>query len=187
MKSLSRRNFLKGSLAAAGMTIAVSITPFGIKLLSAKELENGVFTPSVFFEVTPDNLVTVSIPNSEMGQGVWTALSMIVADELEADWSQIRIKQAPAGDAYKNPVLGAQVTVGSASVRGFYEPLRKAGAAGRMMLVRAAAETWKIPEGECEISGGVVKNKKSGSTLTFGQLCRKASKLPIPQAPTLKN
>jgi isoquinoline 1-oxidoreductase beta subunit len=136
MKDISRRNFLQGSLAAAGMTIAVSITPFGIKLLNAKELEKAVFAPGAFFEVTSDNLVTVSIPNSEMGQGVRTALAMIVADELEADWSQIRVKQAPAGDAFKSPVFGAQVTVGSASVRGFYEPLRKAGAAGRMMLVK---------------------------------------------------
>ena len=79
---------------------------------------------------------------------------MIVADELEADWSQIRVKQAPAGDAYKSPVFGAQVTVGSASVRGFYEPLRKAGAAGRAMLVKAAADTWKVPEAECEAVQG---------------------------------
>jgi len=187
MKSISRRTFLKGSLAAAGMTVAAYITPFGIKLLNAKELEKAAFAPNAFFEVTSDNLVTVSIPNSEMGQGVRTALSMIVADELEADWSQIRVKQAPAGDAFKSPVFGAQITVGSASVRGFYEPLRKAGAAGRMMFVKAAAETWKVPEGECEASKGVVKHKKSGRTLTYGKLCRKASELPIPQDPPLKN
>ncbi|MDP2267569.1 MAG: molybdopterin-dependent oxidoreductase, partial [Deltaproteobacteria bacterium] len=186
MKTISRRNFLKGSLAAAGMTIAASITPFGIRLLNAKELEKALFAPSVFFEVTSDNLVTVSIPNSEMGQGVRTALSMIVADELEADWSQIRVKQAPAADGYKNPVFGAQVTVGSASVRGFYEPLRKAGAAGRMMLIKAAAETWQVPEAECEAAKGVVKNKKTGRTLTYGKLCLKASQLPIPQEPSLK-
>ena len=126
MKSISRRDFLKGSF----LTIAVSITPLGTKLLSAKEVGKAVFAPNVWFELTPDNLVTVTIPNSEMGQGVRTALSMIVADELEADWSQIRVKQAPAADAYKNPLFGAQVTVASASVRGFYAPLRKAGAAG---------------------------------------------------------
>lgn len=184
--SISRRDFLKGSLATAGLTIVASITPFGTRLLSAKEVGIPVLQPSAFFELTPDNLVTVSIPNSEMGQGVRTALSMIVADELEADWSQIRVKQAPAADAYKNPVFGAQVTVGSASVRGFYEILRKAGAAGRAMLVKAAAETWHVPEGECEASKGVVKHKKSGRSLTYGKLCKQAALLPIPQAPVLK-
>ena len=127
MKSISRRDFLKGSF----LTIAVSITPLGTKLLSAKEVGKAVFAPNAFFEVTPDNLVTVIIPSSEMGQGVRTALSMIVADELEADWSQIRVKQAPAADVYKNSILHDQLTVASASVRGFYVPLRKAGAAGR--------------------------------------------------------
>lgn len=182
MKSISRRDFLKGSL----LSIAVSVTPLGTRLLSANEVGKAVFTPNVWFELTPDNLVTVNIPNSEMGQGVRTALSMIVADELEADWSQIRVKQAPAADAYKNPLLGAQVTVASASVRGFYTPLRKAGAAGRAMLVAAAAQTWKVPEAECEAAKGVVKHKKTGRTLTYGKLCRKASELPVPQDPPLK-
>ena len=137
MKSISRRDFLKGSLAATGLTIAASITPFGTKLLGAKEVGTFVYAPTAFYEITPDNVVTVYIPNSEMGQGVRTALAMIVADELEVEWSQIRVKQAPAADAYKSLVFGAQVTVGSASVRGFYEPLRKAGAAGRTARLHA--------------------------------------------------
>ncbi len=143
--SMSRRTFLKGSLTATGLTLAVSITPFGYRLLNASEAKR--FAPNVWFQITPDNVVTISIPNSEMGQGVRTALSMIVADELDADWSQIRVRQAPAADPFKNPIFNSQITVGSASVRGFYEPLRKAGAAGRTMLIKAAAETWKVPEG----------------------------------------
>jgi isoquinoline 1-oxidoreductase beta subunit len=184
--SISRRDFLKGSLAAAGLTIAASVTPFGYRLLSAAEVEKGAFKPNVWFEITPNNLVTVTVPASEMGQGVLTSLPMIVADELEADWSQIRVKQAPAADAFKNPVLGDQLTVASSSVRGYYEPLRKAGAAGRMMLVKTAAQTWKVPEGECEASKGVVRHKKSGRKLTYGKLCKKAAALPIPQEPVLK-
>ena len=78
---------------------------------------------------------------SEMGQGTHTALGMVIADELEVDWKQVRIQQGPASAAFKNPVFDDQITVGSASVRGFYEPLRKAGAAGRVMLVKAAAQT----------------------------------------------
>ena len=182
MKSLSRRDFLKGSL----LTIGISLTPFGTSLLSAKEVRKAAFAPNVWFELTPDNLVIVIVCNTEMGQGVRTAFSMILADELEADWSQMQVKQAPAADAYKNPVFGAQVTVGSASMTGFYEALRKAGAAGRMMLITAAAQTWNVPEAECEASGGVVRHKKSGRTLTYGKLCRKASELPIPQNPPLK-
>lgn len=184
--SISRRDFLKGSLAAAGLTIAASITPFGTKLLNGKEVGKALFQPNAFSQITPDGLVTVYIPNSEMGQGVRTALSMIVADELEADWKKVRVKQAEAGDVFKSPILGDQLTVGSASVRGFYEPLRKAGAAGRAMLVKAAAETWKVPEAECEASNGVVKHKKTGRSLSYGKLCEKASGLPVPQDPPLK-
>jgi isoquinoline 1-oxidoreductase beta subunit len=185
--SISRRDFLKGTLAGAGLTIAASITPLGTKLFGAKEVGKAVFAPNVFYEVTPDNLVTVTIPNSEMGQGVRTSLAMIVAEELGADWSQIRVKQAPALDVFANPVFGpVQIVAGSSSTRGFYEPLRKAGAAGRAMLVKAAADTWKVPEGECEASKGAVKHKKSSRSLSYGKLCRKASELPIPQNPPLK-
>ncbi len=185
--SISRRDFLKGSLAAAGLTVAASITPFGTKLLNAKEVGKAVLAPSVWYELTPDNRITVSVNNSEMGQGVRTAFCMILADELEADWSQMRATQAPAlHDVYKNPLIGAQITVASASVRGFHDALRKAGAAGRVMLVRAAAETWKVPEEECEASKGVVRHKKTGRTLSYGKLCRRASELALPQDPPLK-
>jgi len=180
--TISRRSFLK----VTGLTIAVSVTPFGYKLLNASGQKEG-FKPNVWLEITPDNLVTVTIPNSEMGQGVRTALPMIVADELEADWKQIKIIQAPAADPFKNPIMGAQITVASASVRGFYEPLRKAGAAGRTMLIKAAAETWKVPEEECTAFKGTVKHKKSNRSLTYGKLCLKAAKLEIPKETPLKN
>ena len=101
--SISRRTFLKGSLTATGLTLAVSITPFGYRVLNASEAKR--FAPNVWFQITPDNVVTISIPNSEMGQGVRTALSMIVADELDADWGQIRVQQAPAADPYQKPDL----------------------------------------------------------------------------------
>ena len=187
--NLSRREFLKGSLATAGLTLAVSVSPFGYEIVNAavrgKDGENP-FKPNVWFEITPDNLVTVTIPNSEMGQGVRTALPMIVAEELEADWKNIRIVQAPAADAFKNPILHNQVTVASGSCRGFYEPLRKAGAAGRAMLITAAAQTWKVPEEECEAFNSAVKHKKTGRTLSYGKLCRKAAELPVPADAPLK-
>ena len=181
--TISRRSFLK----ITGLTIAVSVTPFGYELMNASAQKDGAFKPNVWFEITPDNKITVTIPNSEMGQGIRTSLPMIVADELEADWKQIRVAQAPAADAFKSPVLGAQITVGSASVRGFYEPLRKAGAAGRAMLIKAAAETWKVPEEECTAFDGTIKHKKSNRSLTYGKLCQKAATLAMPKDPPLKN
>lgn len=188
--SMTRRDFLRGSLAVTGFTIAVSVGPFGYRLLNAAEKEKGAisgFSPNAWFTITPDNKVTVFVGNAEMGQGVLTAHSMLIADELGADWKQVQARQAPAGDDYRSPILGRQITVASASVRGFYEPLRKAGAAGRAMLIKAAATTWKVPEDECKALMGTVTHEKSGNKLTYGRLCLEAAKLQIPQDPPLKN
>ena len=144
-ESMTRREFLKGSLAVSGLTIAACVTPFGIQLVNAADMAGkpSEFKPSAFYHITPDNVVTIVVPNSEMGQGIKTALPMIITDELEADWDQLKIVQAPAGDEFKNPLLQSQLTVASASVRGFYMPMRKAGAAGRAVLLKAAAENGK--------------------------------------------
>jgi isoquinoline 1-oxidoreductase beta subunit len=181
-KPISRRSFLK----ITGLTIAVSATPFGYNVINASAQKEGSFKPNVWFEITPDNKITITLGIAEMGQGSRTALPMIIADELEASWKQIRIMQGPVADAFFNPVLNEQITVASASVRGFYEPLRKAGAAGRAMLVTAASQTWKVPEEECTAFNGTVKHKKSNRSLTYGQLCLKAAKLQIPKEPRLK-
>lgn len=180
---LSRRSFLK----LTGFTIAVSVTPLGYTIINAAEKKDlKTFNPNAWINITSDNKVTIYIGNSEMGQGVLTSQSMILADELEADWKQVTIKQGPAADAFKSPVLGAQITVGSASMRGFYEPLRKAGASARAMLVKAAAETWKVPESECKAVLGTVRHEKSKRSLTYGQLCEKAATLEVPKDPPLK-
>jgi isoquinoline 1-oxidoreductase beta subunit len=187
--SLTRRAFLKGSLKATGLTLAVCATPFGYTLLNAsekKETASG-FHPSIWFDITPDNNVTITLGASEMGQGTHTALAMILADELEADWPRVRVLQGGAREEFKNPILHSQLAVGSATVRGFYAILRKAGAAGRSMLVQAAASQWKVPDGECEALKNTVRHKQSGRSLTYGQLCTKAARLPTPQDPTLKS
>ncbi len=180
--TLTRRSFLK----ITGLTIAVSVTPFGYDIVNASE-QKGSFKPNAWFEITPDNKIMMNVGATEMGQGVRTALGMIVADELEADWKQIRVRQAEAQKEYFNPIMHVQVTVASASVRGFYEPLRKAGAAGRAMLVATAAQTWKVLEEECTSYNGIVKHKKTNRSLTYGQLCLKAAKLDIPKELRLKN
>ena len=182
-KPISRRSFLK----ITGLTIAVSATPFGYNVINASAQKEGSFKPNVWFEITPNNRITMTMGPSEMGQGTHTALGMVIADELEADWKQVKIMQGPASEAFKNPAMGDQITVASSSVRGFYDPLRKAGAAGRAMLVTTAAQTWKVPEEECTAFNGTVKHKKSNRSLTYGQLCLKAAKLQIPKEPRLKN
>ncbi|MGZ3514360.1 MAG: molybdopterin cofactor-binding domain-containing protein [Syntrophales bacterium] len=181
-KPISRRSFLK----ITGLTIAISSTPFGYDIVNASTEKEGSFKPNVWFEIMPNNKVVMTMGPSEMGQGSHTALAMIIADELEADWKQVKIVQGPASDSFKNPAMGDQITVASASVRGFYEPLRKAGATARAMLVTAAAQTWKVPEEECTALNGAVKHEKSKRSLTYGQLCLKAAKLQIPKEPRLK-
>jgi len=186
--SISRRAFLKGSLGATGLTIAVSITPLGARLLNASEAKGALkgFKPNIWYDITPNNVVTVFIGASEMGQGTHTALAMVIADELDADWKQVKVQQGPAAKEYHNPLLGEQLTVASSAVRGFYDPCRKAAAAGRAMLVKAAAASWGVPENECEAIKGTVAHKKSSRKSTYGQLCLAAAKLEIPRKPALK-
>ena len=183
---LTRRQFLK--MTGTGLAIAVASTATGYRLLSAAELEKAgqAFHPNVWLEVRPDNAVVVTVNKSEMGQGVYTSLTMIVADELDADWKGVRMQPAPAGDAYKDPVWGSQSTGGSSSIRHMHEPLRKAGAAARTMLLLAAARQWGVPVQECAVDLGKVRHMKSNRVLSYGELSEKASKLEVPQNPVLK-
>jgi isoquinoline 1-oxidoreductase beta subunit len=186
---ITRRAFLKKSLTFAGLTMAVSATPFGYRIVKAEDLMKtpGLFSPNVWIEIRSDNNVTIIVNKSEMGQGVCTSLPMIAADELDADWKLVRFIEAPAGERYGDPGWGGQqLTGGSTSIRHMYEPLRKAGATARKMLVQAAAQTWKVPVNECVASRSTVRHIKSGRTLTYGDLAEKASGLPIPTTVTLK-
>jgi len=120
-----------------------------------------------------------------MGQGVLTAIPQLVAEDLEADWTKIRFEQAPVDDAYKNPVFGIQATGGSTSVRGHWEPMRKAGATAREMLVAAAADTWKVDKSACRAANGWVLHS-SGRKLRYGELAGKAATMPVPTDVKLK-
>ena len=187
MKRISRREFIHQSLAGTGLALAVVMTPFGMRVLSAKELGNGDFSPAVWLRVAPDDTVTVMVNKSEMGQGVCTSLPMIVADELGTDWKNIRFLFAPAGDRFKDPVWGTQSTGGSSSIRHMYAPLRQAAAAAREMLLAAAARTWQVPVSNCVAAKGIVRQGKSLKSLTYGQLIATASTLPVPEKPRLKS
>ncbi|NIQ37889.1 MAG: molybdopterin-dependent oxidoreductase [Proteobacteria bacterium] len=180
---------MKRPRADAGLIIAVSITPSGYRLLSTKDVEAGsseIPRPNVWLHVSPNGTVKVYVAKSEMGQGVLTALPMIVADELEADWKQVRAEMAPAGEEYKDPVWREQTTGGSTSVRHMFWPLRKAGAAARELLVLSAAREWDVPVAECQASHGKVSHQETGRSLTYGQLSEKAARLSASQNPHVK-
>ena len=174
----SRRDFLKASGLVIGFTLPV-VPRFAE---AASE-----FKPNAYLRVGTDNRVTVIVGLSEMGQGVHTAIPQIVAEELDADWSRVRVEQAPADEAYTNPIFHTQATGGSTSVNGHWDPMRKAGAAAREMLVAAAAKSWNVPAAECSTEKGVVHHKRTGKKQTYGQLAARAAKQPVPKEPKLKN
>lgn len=175
MSPLSRREFV-GAGIAAGTGLVI-----GFYLPHKGSAQKDSFSPNAYLRITPDNKVTVVVARSEMGQGIRTALPMILAEELEADWKQIEIEQAGA-----STLFGDQTTGGSASIRTTWDPMRKAGATAREMLISAAALTWGVPRGSCTAEGGHVKHAASGRSLSYGDLVAKASTLPIPSDVTLK-
>jgi isoquinoline 1-oxidoreductase subunit beta len=171
---LSRREFVAaGAAAGAGLVIGFYLPHKG----SPKD----IFSPNAYLRITPDNKVTIVVARSEMGQGVRTSLPMILAEELEANWKQIEIEQAGASTLY-----GLQDTGGSASVHSTWDPMRKAGAAAREMLISAAALTWGVPRSKCVAQNGSVVHSESNRRLNYGELVAKAATLPIPTDVTLK-
>jgi isoquinoline 1-oxidoreductase subunit beta len=175
MSPLSRREFVAvGVAAGAGLVVGFYLPH---KAREGKE----EFSPNAYLRITPDNKITIVVARSEMGQGVRTALPMILAEELEADWKQIEIEQAGASTLY-----GDQTTGGSASVRTTWDPMRKAGAAAREMLISAAALTWGVPRSGCVAQNGAVVHAASNRRLTYGELAAKAATLPIPTDVPLK-
>jgi isoquinoline 1-oxidoreductase subunit beta len=177
MSPLSRRNFLTAGVAAgAGLVIGFYL-PHG----NSSSRAGDTFAPNAYLKITPDGKITIVVARSEMGQGVRTSLPMILAEELEADWKQIAIEQAGASTLY-----GDQTTGGSASVRTTWDPMRKAGAAAREMLISAAALDWGVPRSGCKAENGAVIHAASNRRLTYGQLANKASAQPIPTDVPLK-
>src|SRR5215471_18985226 len=169
MSPLSRREFVAAGVAAgAGLVI-------GFYLPHGEGSHKESFSPNAYLRITPDNKVTVVVARSEMGQGVRTALPMILAEELEADWKQIEIEQAGASTFF-----GDQTTGGSASIRTTWDPMRKAGATAREMLISSAALTWNVPRSACAAQTGHIKHAASNRSLSYGDLVAKASTLPIP-------
>lgn len=183
----SRRRFLSG---AAGLTLAIYL-PAATAAAGAGKAAAKIapFEPNAFLRIGEDNTVTVISKHLEMGQGTYTGLATIVAEELDADWAQVRVESAPAdAKRYNNLSWGPmQGTGGSSAMANSWEQLRKAGASARMMLVAAAAQEWKVPAAEITVAGGVVTHQASGRKASFGQLARAASEQPAPANVTLKD
>ena len=178
----SRRDFLKTS-ALAGGGLVIGFTLPGAARFARAAAE---FKPNAYLRIGTDNTVTVICGLSEMGQGVLTAIPMLVAEELDADWLDVKVQQAPADPAFNNPIFGMQATGGSTSVRGHWEPMRKAGATARAMLVAAAAARWKADPADCRTEEGMVVHK-SGKKLSYGELASEAAKQAVPTSVKLKS
>jgi isoquinoline 1-oxidoreductase subunit beta len=144
------------------------------------------FTPNAWLKIASDDTITIMINHSEMGQGITTGLSMIVAEELEADWSKIRTEFAPVKKIYKNPAMGVQATGGSTSVTTSWNILRKAGATAREILIVAAARTWGVPASECKADNGTVVHKDGRRILRYGEIASKTDGIPAPENVRLK-
>ena len=183
--NLNRRSFLKSSLmAGGGLMISFSVLPE----LGIAEKAKNVNLPAEWSEITgyikitPDNIIKIINPNPEFGQNVMTSLPMMVAEELGVEWEKVVVEMGPH-DSVK---LGPQFTGGSNSVRMYWKPLREAGAAARMMLMQAAADTWKVPIEELTTNGGMIVHSKSMKSGTYGEFASKAAGIPIPKEVKLK-
>lgn len=184
---VNRRDFLRTTASAgAGLVLAFCLPSSnrGAELLlQSKTAEN--FAPNAYLNIHPDNKITIWVTRSEMGQGVRTALPMVLADELEADWSQIELKQASPGVTFKGIRLR---TSGSGSVAGSWLPLRNAGATAREILITAAAQAWKVERNTCRAEKGTILHVPSNRRFTYGELAIAASRISIPkEPPTLKD
>lgn len=191
-KGVSRRNFLQGAAAVTASLIVGVYLPSSARAQSgaAAVINNpseGSFAPNAFIRIAPDNTVTVIIKHIEMGQGPTTGLATLVAEELDADWSQMRAEMAPAETkTYINTLFGLMGTGGSTAIANSYEQMRKAGAAARAMLVQAAAQEWGVQASEITVVRGVVSHAASERSATFGELANEAAKLEAPSEPRLK-
>jgi len=186
---ISRRQFVCATLSIGGLALSLDLSaqePGG----GPREMHGAAAAPrnpAAFLQIGEDDVITITTPAVEMGQGGHTSMPIIIMEELGGDWQKLRVVDAPAAAIYNNPMFGQQATVGSFSVRGWYTELRRIGAAARVMLVQAAARKWSVPPGECSVANSFVVHGPSGRRRSFGSVAKLAASLPIPQQPPLKS
>jgi isoquinoline 1-oxidoreductase beta subunit len=184
---LSRRRFLKvGATAAGGLLLSVRL-PFA-KRNEANAAEAEPFVPNAFIRIERDGQIVLTMPYVEMGQGTYTSIPMLIAEELEVDLAQVRLEHAPPNEAlYKNPLLGVQATGNSNAVRAAWQPLREAGATARTMLIAAAAQRWNVDIVSCRAQNGEVLHSSTGRRIGYGELTADAARMPLPHGVPLKS
>lgn len=180
---LSRRGFLHvGAAAGGGLMLSLSLP-------LAAQAAGDAFVPNAFVRIGADGRVVLIMPYVEMGQGTYTAIPMLIAEELEVRLDQVRLEHAPPDDkSYGNPLLaGVQATGGSTAIRAAWQPLRRAGAVARTLLIVAAAKRWNVDPASCRAQAGEVLHPSSGRRLAYGAIAADAAKLPVPKDVPLKN
>jgi isoquinoline 1-oxidoreductase beta subunit len=185
---VSRRALLTGGLAG-GFLLAFHLPVRAVnEPVQPPDVTDGKFAPNAFIRIDTAGKTTLVMPQVEMGQGIYTAVAMVLAEELDADLKQVTLEHAPANEKlYANPAFGIQATGGSTSLRAFWKPLRDAGASARAMLVQAAARQWQIEPASCTTANGEVTHKESGRKLSYGALAAAASSQIPPKEVALKD
>src|SRR5436309_5627157 len=182
---LSRRTLLKAGLASGGGLLL----SLGMPVLTAHAVASSTdFVPNAFIRIAPSGQITLTMPYVEMGQGTYTSIPMLIAEELEVDLKQVRLEHAPPDEKlYGNPLLGGiQATGNSNAIRASWKPLREAGATARTMLVSAAAKRWNVDPASCRAQSGKVLHTPAGRSLSYGELAAEAARMPVPESVVLK-
>ena len=183
-KGLSRRGFLRAAAAAGGgLMLSFHLPAAGRDVAAA---DDG-FAPNAFLRIGNDGQVVLTMPYVEMGQGTYTSIPMLIAEELEVDLKQVRLEHAPPNEQlYANPLLGIQATGNSNAIRAAWQPMRQAGAIARTMLVAAAARRWNVDSSSCRAQSGEVHHGTTGRSLKYGELAGDAARIPVPENVVLK-
>src|SRR6516225_4914022 len=187
-QNLSRRTFLRASAAAGGGLLLGFALPGPPQAATAAETPSAeLFAPNAFIRIGREGPVTLVMPYVEMGQGTYTSIPMLIAEELEIDLSQVRLEHAPPDEKlYANPLLGVQATGNSNAIRAAWQPLRQAGAAARTMLIAAAAKQWNVDAASCRAQSGEVFHPPTDRRIKYGELATEAARLPVPEKVALK-
>jgi isoquinoline 1-oxidoreductase subunit beta len=182
---LSRRTFLHASATAAGGFMVALYLDLPLTAQEGAQIKPQIYRPDAFIQIQADGKIVIQVNRLEFGQGVQTALPLLLADEMDADWSQVVSELAPAADVYRDPIRGMQLVGGSGSIATSFQQYRELGARARAMLVAAAADRWKIPPDRCRTEASVVRGP-SGEKATYAELAGDASRLPVPTTVQLK-
>src|ERR1700736_2058808 len=181
---VSPRWCLQAAAAGGGLMLGLHLPPANREVQAAA---GEAFAPNAFVSIGSDGRIVLTMPYVEMGQGTYTSIPMLIAEELEVDLKDVRLEHAPPNEKlYANPLLGVQATGNSNAIRGAWQPLRQAGAAARTMLVAAAAKRWDVDLASCRAQSGEVRHVPSGKRLKYGELAADAARMPVPESVTLK-